>query len=362
MEAIDNSPPVLKAQKQLGLRQFAAKLCVSTTLAIGLLAAGECVAYLCLTKPGPYKEYRAYVVSRVGHPLLKWVSIDADGLRRTYYSHCEANAYTIWIFGSSGLWAQFNRDWDTIPSLVAKHYEESGRRVCVKNYGEPGWVNTQEVIELLLELKRATRKPDVVIFYDGSTDAVLPYESDQVDVHLGFPRIKKEFESLETASGSSFEYLRSTNTYVALRSIAGGLKLISNSPVARSISAEQAASMAKQTVDNYLKNMEILDTLSSHYGFHYVCFWEPWLLPELKPLSAEEELIRKRGKWIGPDSAEVIRAAYALVRTVNRPHLVYLGDAFKNHPETLYKDIHLRTEGNRLVAERISQVLQHLGW
>jgi hypothetical protein len=346
--------------EQLGVRQFAAKLCVSITLLVGLLAAGECAAFLFLswrTGPDAFRnEYKSYVIWR-GRPSQHqtMVTVDEGGLRRTMNSQCEANDYTIWMFGGSGLWGSFNRDRETIPSLLAKRYEDSGRPVCVRNYGQKGWTSTQEVIELQLELKRISTKPDVVIFYDGSADSLIPYETDEFDVHMGFPAAKREFESW---TGEGFAYFGDTNTHQALQWLAGRLHL----DVHNSISASQVIAKAKRTLANYLGNMEIVDALAMYYRFHYVWFSEPWLQASQKPLSAEEVLIRDRDEVNYPGGSGVMKTTYDLFRTVNRPHFVYLGDIFKDHPETLFLDSsHLGTEGNRLVADRIFEVLQHLG-
>jgi len=360
MQDMANNKHNEKGGEQLGVRQFAAKLCVSITLLVGLLATGECAAFLLLfyqARSRMYKtEYRSYVIWRtLPANGQMWTTVDADGLRRTMYSHCEANEYTVWMFGGSGLWSNFSRDSETIPSLLAKRYEDSGRRVCVRNYGQKGWTSTQEVIELLLELKRLRRKPDVVIFYDGSVDSLVPYETDESDVHTGFPRLKGMFESW---GSEGFGYLRNTNTYLALQWLAGVLKL----DVHTSVPERQVTAKAERSVDNYLKNMEIVDALARHYGFHYVWFWEPWLQVSQKPLSAAEVVIRDGDEMNYPGQSRVMKATYDLIRTVNRPNLVYLGDIFKDHPETLFVDSsHLGVEGNRLVAERIFQELQHLG-
>lgn len=346
-----------------GVRQFAIKLCVSLTVLVGLLAAGECVAFLLLssrTWSKMYKtEYRAFVVWRLfPTDRLPTITVDADGLRRTLYSHCEANDYTIWMFGGSGLWGNFSRDSETIPSLLAKRYEDSGRRVCVRNYGQKGWTSTQQVIELELELKRTSRKPDVVISYDGSMDSLLPYETDEGDVHTEFTKIKREFETLGGGE-EGFGYLRYTNTYFALQWLARRLKL----DVDTRIPERQVTAKAERAVDNYLKNMEIVDALATHYGFHYVWFWEPWLQTSQKRFSPAEVLIADGDEMTYPGASGLMKAAYDLVRTLNRPHLVYLGDIFKDRPETLFVDSsHLGTEGNRLVSDQIFQVLQHLGW
>ena len=347
----------------MGVRKFAIKLYIAVTLTIGLLAAAEGAAWLLYRHRGGGSDeyvYKSYVVWQAARPHGSGITVDVAGLRRTLNSHCEAENYTIWMFGGSGLWGHYNSDGETIASWLAKQYEESGRRVCVRNYGQRGWASTQEVIELLLELKRAPKRPDFVIFYDGTVDSILPCDSDEVDVHLEFPRFKKRFESWGSENEAGFEYIHRTNTYLTLQWAADKLGL-NDTRVRQSIPAQKAASMAQGTLNNYLKNMEILDSLAAHYDFRYICFWEPWLPAAQKPLSTSEKSVIAVLQRTDPAGTEVTNVTYKLFRTVNSPHLVYLSDLLNGHSETLFADpSHLNGEGNRLVAERISQAVQDL--
>ena len=348
---------------RVGVRAFIAKLAVSILVTATLLIAGECVAYVLMShRYGAFNyEYRSYVVWRVAPTKGSNISVDAEGWRRTLYSHCGPGAYTIWMFGSSGLWGDFNRDDETIASLLAKNYEESGRQVCVKNYGQRGWASTQELIQLMLELKHAVNKPNVVLFYDGSLDAGLPFESDQEDVHEGFPRFKAKFESWREGQGG-FGYLRDTNTYLALQWVGGWLGVNNHAASEGAFSEQQLNTMGKRVLDNYLANMALMDILAKQYGFQYFCFWEPWLLSAQKPLSASELLLKDGFANGNSGMAEVTNAAYELFRNLEHPHFIYLGDIFKDHPERLFIDTsHLGTDGNRIVAERIFRTLREHG-
>src|SRR4029077_11658866 len=358
MQGGGNTPSGIQER---GVRAFIAKLAVSILATAILLIAGECVAYVLMShRYGAFDyEYRSYVVWRVAPAKGSNISVDAEVWRRTFYSHCGPGAYTIWMFGSSGLWGDFNRDEETIASLLAKNYEESGRPVCVKNYGQRGWASTQELIQLMLELKHAVNKPNVVLFYDGSLDSGLPAESDQEDVHEGFSRFKAKFESWREGQGG-FGYLRDTNTYLALQWVGGRLGV--NHAPEGAFSEQQLNTMGKRVLDNYLANMALMDMLAKQYGFQYFCFWEPWLLSAQKPLSVSELLLKQEFENGDSAMAEVTNAAYALFRNLEHPHFMYLGDIFKDHPERLFIDTsHLGTEGNRLVAERIFRTLHEPG-
>ena len=351
---------VADGKKRSGIKRFAIRFCVGTTITVALLIAGECLAYYHLPRGnGQVFNYKSYVLWQAT-PRVAGQSLEEDGLRRTLSSHCEDDDFTIWLFGSSSMWGYYLRDEDTIPSLLAKAYEQSGRRVCVRNYGQPAWVSTQELIELMLELKHVKKKPDVVIFYDGSLDSILPSQSDEPDAHLGFPTFKRKFETWKTREASGFDYILNTNTYVALRRYARGLNLVTGD-FSRAIPQERFVAQGKLTYSNYLKNMEMLDMLAARYGFQYVCLWEPWLPEADKPLSASENLMRNGTDEDTIGEMGVLHATYKIFRDSRQPHLIYLGDVFKNHPETLFQTlVHLHPGGNLLVAQRIYQILQDM--
>ena len=79
------------------------------------------------------------------------------------------------MFGGSTMWGVGARDEGTIPSLLARDLTDRGINGRVKNFGEIGYVSSQQVIALMRELENGVR-PEIVIFYDGindTTSAVL---------------------------------------------------------------------------------------------------------------------------------------------------------------------------------------------
>ena len=265
--------------------------------------------------------YQPYVVWRRASFAGETIVVDESGLRLTDGSRCDDETYTIYMFGGSTMWGTGVPNWATIPSFLARRYQQAGRAVCVKNYGESAWVSTQEVVKLMLELKRGGRTPDLVVFYDG-------------------------------ASGS-FGYLWATNTFQFLQQAAG--RAGSTRPVAMNVPA-----VAQATITSYLQNIDLVDALSQRYGFAYTFFWQPVLFGGQKPLTQEEERLTSDSRWRGV--RPLTEATYELARGQDRRHLYYVADAFREYRETLYVDFaHVQPDGNRLIAERMYEVLRHLG-
>lgn len=369
---------------------FATRLAVSLAIFALLLSGGELAAYLKLkyrptrrvsegVKSEVFKgadwtsqyfadfnassqvRYHSYTLWRRAPFEGKTIKIDAQGLRETYYSRCNPGTPAVWMFGNSALWGAGSPDWATIPSLLAQEFSKAGAQVCVKNFGEKAWVSTQEVIALALELKQAARPPAVVIFYDGTTDAYLPYETKERDVHDNFETVRAKFED-SSASAPGFQYLRKTNTSILLHQWVSNLGLRDPLQPVRRTSPEEASEMAKVTVDNYLKNLELVDLLANHYGFHPFYFWQPTVRAGNKPLTQNEDQMRREEEMSQPGSEIVFRATYDLIARTHRDNLFDLACMFADHPETLFVEAnHLGPDGNSMVTQRIFRTIVDSG-
>ncbi len=372
-----------------GLRKFLPRLAVAITLFALLLVAVEALSYLMLRRQlSPSREeqsfprsiyakkpwaaelwrewremesesqYKAFVVWRDPPFAGEMVNIDSEGLRRTYHTDCRPGAYTIWMFGNSALLGEGSRDWETIPSLLAQRYEQSGHPACVKNFADRGWVGTQELIQLMLALKSSPVKPNLVIFYDGVSDTFLPYETTAGDVHGNYETMKSWFTEAHALQDPGFAYLEKTNTYRELLRLStrwGGLG--ASPPPA--ISPATATESARKTFDNYLKNTEIAETLGQKFGFRCAFFVQPTALIDAKPLTAEEERIRQNSEHTNPGIRLLFQTTYSLFRSIRQPDFFYLGDIFNNHSERLFIGFsHVTPEANDLVAGTIFQDLQ----
>jgi lysophospholipase L1-like esterase len=314
--------------------------------------------------------YEPYVIWKRAPYRGETVTIDEEGIRLTTDSQCDPANYTIWLFGGSTMWGAGAPDWLTIPSLLAEQYEKSGRTVCVRNYGTTAWVNTQEVVALLLELKRASRKPDLVVFYDGINDSFSLFQSGAVDVPQNNDLIKKKIEAGEPLQfgwtqpkhnpwQTILEYYRESKTAQTISRLGAKLRMARgvSQPASLQLSDDQ---MQSQMDLAYLKNMDLVDALARRYRFQYAFFWQPVMLAGHKHLSAEEQtILNKSGD--GGIRAALLRM-YALAQKEDRPGFFDIADVLDNREDTIYIDtMHLSPEGNRLVAERMFEVLHSHG-
>ena len=370
------------------LKHFAVRFCVAVTLTLLLLAGVEAYTFLHFhpnvnalelaakleirqdespTEREYWKEFqKANKVTY--HPWTLWrrkafqgelISIDENGVRRTMHTQCDDKTFTIWMFGDSVMWGAGAPDSETIPSLIAAKYEQAGRPVCVVNYAEKGWANTQEVIALMQELKHATRKPDEVLFYDGGTEAFVAYQSGQVDVHSNYISFKNFLDNWGAYEKAGFSYFGQTNTTRFLKKMAA--KSQKAEKPAKSASVDLDIGKASQEIiDTYVQNMEFVNLMGKQYHFQPVFAWYPNMAVGHKELTSYEQQVLASEYHQFPGLDLIYKVAYDKARDLHRPDLIYLGDMLDNQKDSLYVGIsHLKPEGNQIVADHLFEILEH---
>lgn len=364
-----------------GLKDFSLKLSLSVTLGVLLLSLGEIASLLYLRfdpDPSPYAElhlpadYARELDDSIPHqylPYVEWrrspyhgrfISVDSQGVRQTLYSHCDNEKnLVVWMFGDSTLWGTGSTDAQTIASQLAKLYQDAGQEICVRNYGEAAWVSTQDVFQLILQLKQPNRKPDIVVLYDGRNETLLSSEGAPPGAHLGYRHFRQILADSQSDEKPSFRFLRKTNTVRALERISTEIYVLRHPEAKPKFPPQAAKAAAEQAIENYQQNLQIVDSLAQAYGFEPFYFWYPTSTVGDKPLTPEEQGYVSKEAAQAPKEYEVTRAAYALFRTLRRPSFWYLGDILDAQPQQLYLDVsHLNPEGNHMVAEHMFQALQ----
>ena len=371
------------------LKYFAVRLCVAVTLGVVLLGAVEFYAYrrylpaardvmepavkLELAEGGSAAErrywkefeqankvsYHQYVLWRRAPYQGEVLSINQDGVRRTLHTQCDDKTFTIWMFGDSVMWGAGAPDDETIPSFVARDYEKAGRPVCIVNYAEKGWANSQEMIGLIEQLKHTTRKPDVVLFYDGGTEAFAAYQSGRADVHSNYNSFKNFLDKWGASQKAGFSYFRQTNTYRLLEKIAIR-EPFHNKKDDVAVAARDTDTLSAAVVENYEQNMDIVDLLAKQYGFRAIFAWYPNMAVGHKELTPYEQQVLRMEYQKFPNLGSMYQDVYKRGLKLNHPDFHYLGDLLDEQKSSLYVGIsHLKPEGNQIVADRLFDILEH---
>jgi hypothetical protein len=299
-------------------------------------------------------HYSPFVVWQRAPFAGKYVNVDSNGLRRTVNPACSRGAREVWVFGSSTLWGTGAKDDQTVPSILSLEYARSIGPVCVTNFGEAGWTSTQSIIQLQLALKRAPDPPDLVLFDDGYADVFPIYESGKADVHMDFDNIRNTLEG--AFHRSSFDYLKETGTYRLITVVMNKVAKLKQDSSSAAPPPRDLDQLAGITVENYLENMKIVDSLSRGYGFHYTAFWGPVLYVGNKPLSGPERALVAAAR---PGEPDLCRKTYALMFSTPHPHLFDISDTFDHTVADTYLDpAHVTPDGNRMVAMRMLEMLK----
>lgn len=93
------------------------------------------------------------------------INIDQNGIRRTWQDPTSEPSRTIAFFGGSTAWGSGSDDDHTIPSLFAKQRPE----YRAYNFGETAHT-AQQNLNFLIKVLAEGFRPDVVVFYNGSSE------------------------------------------------------------------------------------------------------------------------------------------------------------------------------------------------
>ena len=290
-------------------------------------------------------EWRSYTYWREAPYHGKFINIDERGLRRTWNRSPAPSPgdLRVYMLGGSGMWGLGARDDFTIPSLVSKKLNSAGvRDLWFVNYGEQGYVSTQNVIVLMLELQRGN-VPQVVVFLDGYNDVQSALET-----RPGLPRHEynrtAEFNLRQRLNWRG--YVERRALYKVLRSIAGGER----------VQAEGNRGLADAVVDVYLGNVRLVQALAEGYGFSAVFFWQPVVHDKKSPTPWEEWLRRRGGEAF---AREVNQALERKLRGGTFGNVYDLSHVFDREKGTVFIDpVHVNETGYDMMAEVAARVIE----
>jgi ABC-type enterochelin transport system ATPase subunit len=293
------------------------------------------------------QQYVPYVVWREAPYEGQTININQDGIRATPGAHCVKDAYHVFAFGGSSLWGYGSPDWATIPALIQAELDSVvNEPVCVTNFGEPGFVTTQELVELLRQLQLGN-VPDLVIFYDGINDVYAAYQSGRPGVHHNLDSIEAKVEGGTTNLLS--EWI-GKSTLVSIL-----LKLADPPLVTYRTMGVDLDELADATAAAYLSNYRSVAALAGEYGFDYLFYWQPAISVGDKSLAEEERRIKSA---IDPDLLALWDVVYQDIEMISADYdqLNFIADVFEQENTQIWIDwTHVTPIGNQLVAERMME-------
>ena len=198
----------------------------------------------------------------------------------------------VFCFGGSTAWGAGARDDYTIPSLLAKHLAgHPDYDVEVDNFGQMGWVTSQELI-YLYELLRRGQRPDLVIFYDGVNDTFIGYQNGIAGLTQSEFLRAEEFGIMASSSGRKKLYGAAIRTFLMNTGFFDLIKLVQHrdtGDIERKEVTPQAMidylappsdfegtdAVEQDVVNIYQFNQQMVETLGPRFGFRALFYWQP---------------------------------------------------------------------------------------
>ncbi len=329
-----------------------------------------------------YDELAAFTVQ--WHPYVYWIAsprrgryinIGDDGIRPTWRGAERSNAVPktrvlrIFMFGGSAIWGEGARDDYTIPSLIQKLLAATPYRVEVTNYGQRGYVSTQEVLFLQEQLLHGSI-PDLVIFYDGSNDVESAALNSRAGVTYDERYRGREFNLLNWHNPHD----RSLLYYEAFKSMVvnSGLgemaqmiaerlapqeyrllqgRLIRLMHRRRGQTAEKRdPHLEDDVIRDYLYNKSVVEDASRRYGFKCLFYWQPviYYKKKLTPYEAAWE----NDPWVRENRDLYIGVYQRMAEIHEKVGVRDMSGLFSTSSAPYFLDyVHINEAGNMVVAK-----------
>ncbi len=276
-----------------------------------------------------------------------FINVDDQGLRRTaQQASADASTPKIFFFGGSTVWGEGARDAYTIPSQVAQLLEAAGQPAQVSNYGQTGYVSSQDFILFQAQLARGNR-PDLAVFYQGFNDVYAAQLQGKAGVTL---------RENERANDVEMSRLLRRGQPV-LRAFMAHIEADAWSLVATS------GASAAEIGERWAANRRLIRALADEYGLRVLFVWQPALF-------AKESLTASEAHILGELEQSGFVALYKEVDGDIRARaqagawtdFLWLTDLFSQRDDEIFFDrVHINERGNQVVAEAIAQpILQML--
>lgn len=299
----------------------------------------------------PYLGYR-----RVPNYHGDYINLDDQSIRKTLNPCLDQTKAKIKIFamGGSTMWGTGARDHGTIPSFISALLCKEGFNVEVTNFGESGYTNSQEMIRLLLELRKGNI-PNVVVFYDGINDVFASFqEGGAPGWPLNVAKRKKEFNSSnKTVIKKKTLQLKDIlpNTTKLLSDPADSS--VSTNLIVDRVWAKSGKNLADETVSVYKNNFAIVNALGKSFQFQSLWYWQPSICNKDHITQNEKLMLEGRKRFDLNKLCDFYRAVSNQATKIDG--VIDLTGIFKHYKGSLYMDwMHVSEEGNLIIAQRMA--------
>jgi len=288
----------------------------------------------------------------------EYINVDQKGLRKTMIkSHPLSKnqpEIDLFFFGGSSMWGSGIKDANTIPSLTGSELTRKGFNLSCTNFGESGYVSTQEVTKLILELKNG-HVPDIVIFYDGANDMFSSLQSGKAGIPQNEYKREKEFNTLKEKKKSFLLFFQSLRTLSTVQFINRqfGVKQIAF----KELQESELQDLAQSTVHYYNENIRLVNALAKEYGFAAFFYWQPTIFNKVY-LSEYEKSEMMHVNGLRKFTEEVNSRLFMDDLLYENIRFYNLTNLFGEIRDPLFIDwCHICKNGNLVVSQRLARDL-----
>jgi len=250
------------------------------------------------------------------------------------------------------MWGTGARDEFTIPSYISRMVAEKyPQRFTVVNYGQDGYVSTQELVALLREIQKDNIL-DIVVFYDGYNEAYTGIQSGAAGIPMNEDNRIREFNILHPTRSRDFyfEVLSRTNTFQLLQGLRAAL---SPEAVADSFKDRDNNALARDVVKVYFRNVEAINAVEKEFGMLVNFFWQPSVYTKIHPTETEQSIIHTSGH-VASFYRRVHEEMKRVQATAGPANFRDISSVLDGYAGTAFIDtVHATELANELVARKI---------
>jgi lysophospholipase L1-like esterase len=292
-------------------------------------------------------QWHAYIYWRRQPCEGQYINVDQDGIRRTWNTPQTETAKKIFMFGGSTLWGSGAQDNYTIPSLISKMLAgKVDSDIQVYNYGESGYVFTQEIIMLLLQLRKGIT-PDLVVFYSGVNEVGTAFMNKEAGIPSNEINRIMEFNSRKRSEWTKVW------EHSGINRIFRRLIVNSNRTSLIAFAKELPENLHENVAKVHHSNIDLVNKLSRAYGFNVLYYWQPMIYNKVRLSNFEQKQAQRYGYY-----KNFYLAAYKAITNhqalSNESNFHNISRIFEDESQPIYFDsVHITRKGNKKIAARM---------
>jgi len=284
-------------------------------------------------------EYRPFVGWRRLPYSGKTTTIDQQGRRRHDPNPKNLeNARVVAFFGGSTMWGSGVADSGTIPAL----FDQIADQYVALNLGETGY-NSRQNLETMINMLNAEETIDVAVFYDGVNDVFGCRSTASLNTHAQEPALRQKLS--KKSGGSIFlTLIEPTTTFLG--------KVTNVLYDTQDYLCDRFPENAEAVADVMIKNWHHAHTIAANNGVKFFAVLQPVSYigsPRLDHLRLDRRL--------GDQYGAVYPILKKKITMLSNDWIFDFTDSFDGHDYTYIDFCHVSEEGNRLIADRMLEML-----